>query len=553
MSKTYLQGEVLTAADLNQSFLDLKTLPINTQTATYTLVLADLGTVISATGSVNIPASVFASGGTVSIFNNSAAVINIVQASGLTLYNASTGVAGSFTLNSRGICSVIFVSPTVAVLTGVGVSVTASGTLQGPVGPAGSFATISAGSAAAPSIAPSTDTNTGMFFPAADTIAFAEGGEEAMRIDSNSRVNIGTTSSASGARLAVVGGPIQLSGSTSAAAGLRVQSISSVAHLSGINSDNNAFNPIAFYTSANEAMRISTTGNVGIGETNPTRKLEVVGTASATYFNLGADTASAPAVDAAITRPAGGTIALIANAAERLRIASAGQIGIGGANYGTSGQVLTSGGPSAAPSWATVSATGQLLRAPQILTSGTSYTTPANCTSIYVEVVGGGGAGAFQTGSNNAGGGGAGGYAAKYFTVTASTAYTYAIAAGGATRVSAGEGAAGGSTTFTVGATTITGSGGAGGTRTINVPVSGGTGTNGDINISGQSGLASHGSSPYIMGAGGSSVFGFGGTSGGSSTPFAAGTGYGSGGAGAATGATSSVGQPGLIKIWEYS
>jgi hypothetical protein len=39
---------------------------------------------------------------------------------------------------------------------------------------------------------------------------------------------------------------------------------------------------------------------------------------------------------------------------ERLRIDTAGQIGIGGANYGTSGQVLTSGGSGAAPSWATV-------------------------------------------------------------------------------------------------------------------------------------------------------------------------------------------------------
>jgi len=37
---------------------------------------------------------------------------------------------------------------------------------------------------------------------------------------------------------------------------------------------------------------------------------------------------------------------------ERLRIGSAGQFGIGGANYGTSGQVLTSGGGSAAPQWA---------------------------------------------------------------------------------------------------------------------------------------------------------------------------------------------------------
>jgi hypothetical protein len=38
------------------------------------------------------------------------------------------------------------------------------------------------GSASTPSITNSGDTNTGMFFPAADTIAFAEGGTEAMRL-----------------------------------------------------------------------------------------------------------------------------------------------------------------------------------------------------------------------------------------------------------------------------------------------------------------------------------------------------------------------------------
>ena len=37
---------------------------------------------------------------------------------------------------------------------------------------------------------------------------------------------------------------------------------------------------------------------------------------------------------------------------ERFRMAQAGQLGIGGANYGTSGDVLTSGGSAAAPSWA---------------------------------------------------------------------------------------------------------------------------------------------------------------------------------------------------------
>ena len=36
---------------------------------------------------------------------------------------------------------------------------------------------------------------------------------------------------------------------------------------------------------------------------------------------------------------------------ERLRIGSSGQIGLGGANYGTPGQVLVSAGANAAPSW----------------------------------------------------------------------------------------------------------------------------------------------------------------------------------------------------------
>jgi hypothetical protein len=52
----------------------------------------------------------------------------------------------------------------------------------------------SAGTAALPSITFSGDTNTGVFAPAADTIGFAEGGAEAMRIDSSGNVVIGDTS-----------------------------------------------------------------------------------------------------------------------------------------------------------------------------------------------------------------------------------------------------------------------------------------------------------------------------------------------------------------------
>jgi len=54
-------------------------------------------------------------------------------------------------------------------------------------------ATFPAGSAASPSITTTGNTSTGIYFPATDTIGFTEGGVESMRIDSSSRITIGST------------------------------------------------------------------------------------------------------------------------------------------------------------------------------------------------------------------------------------------------------------------------------------------------------------------------------------------------------------------------
>ena len=54
-------------------------------------------------------------------------------------------------------------------------------------------------------------------------------------------------------------------------------------------------------------------------------------------------------------------IRLATGNAERFRVGSAGQLGVGGATYGTSGQVLTSGGASAAPSWAAIPPAGNTI------------------------------------------------------------------------------------------------------------------------------------------------------------------------------------------------
>lgn len=218
----------------------------------------------------------------------------------------------------------------------------------------------------------------------------------------------------------------------------------------------------------------------------------------------------------------------------------------------------------------TPASTGRLIRAPQILTSGTSYTTPAGCNSIYIEMIGGGGGGGgAATTSNAAGGGGPSIFAWKYVSVSPNTAYTYAIgAAGNGGAAGNNNGAAGGNTSITIAGTTYTAGGGGGGggvsgSATGGTAGTSGTATNMDGSISptaAQAGTSGGGSS----GDGGTPItpYGYIYPSQGSSAAQTNGeTGrlYGGGGSGGRSGGTSGQnasggnGAQGMIRIWEYS
>lgn len=73
-------------------------------------------------------------------------------------------------------------------------------------------------------------------------------------------------------------------------------------------------------------------------------------------------TAAAPSLyfktsgtDTGLYSPGTDQVAIATGGSERIRLGSSGQIGLGGANYGTSGQAIISNGSGAAPTWQTIS------------------------------------------------------------------------------------------------------------------------------------------------------------------------------------------------------
>jgi hypothetical protein len=94
--------------------------------------------------------------------------------------------------------------------------------------------------------------------------------------------------------------------------------------------------PMLFFTNNAERMRIASNGNVGIGTSNPTTALAVVGDISTNGFiRTGAGTVSAPAysfngdVSMGLYDPTTNVLGFVTSGVERARIASNGNVGIG--------------------------------------------------------------------------------------------------------------------------------------------------------------------------------------------------------------------------------
>ena len=149
------------------------------------------------------------------------------------------------------------------------------------------------GAVGTPSITFTGDTNTGIFSPTADTIAFTEGGTEAMRIDGSGNVGIGQSSP-------VYRLQVNSSANSSTTDALVVQNagVSDLGSTTGIRFKYGGAEPAAirailtnqgsgagslgFFTSSDgtgasltERMRIDSSGNVGIGETSVSSKLHI--------------------------------------------------------------------------------------------------------------------------------------------------------------------------------------------------------------------------------------------------------------------------------------
>ena len=245
-----------------------------------------------------------------------------------------------------------------------------------------------ANTAANPGITGS-DTDTGLQF-GTDEVNIVTGGSTAVTVDSSQRVGIGVTSPANNLHVNAANATFDLqdSGATNsigrfinASGSLYIQSQNNTSHGNIVLRTSNG-------SSALERARIDSSGRLGIGTSSPNALLHLAGN-NGIEFGAGGNPRGeinyTAAGDEFLDIACRGTNSTVGNvriltgnvssaAVERLRVNNFGAFGLSGANYGSSGQVLTSNGSGSAPQWATPSAG---------FTAGSGVTLGGNATATF--------------------------------------------------------------------------------------------------------------------------------------------------------------------------
>ena len=117
-----LTSPVITGGTVDGESIGFRDVPLSgaEKTTSYSLATSDVGKFVQvgSGGSVTIPDATFASGDVISIFNNTSGSVTIT-CSITTAYKAGTNTdQSSVTLQTRGVCTVLFISGTVCVISG---------------------------------------------------------------------------------------------------------------------------------------------------------------------------------------------------------------------------------------------------------------------------------------------------------------------------------------------------------------------------------------------------------------------------------------------------